>query len=161
MTIVVESGEALNNSNSYASADDLATFAADRGVPLPASTQADREKLLVRAMDYLETLESQFVGERKSQTQALSWPRTSYTRDYGLPYNIVKAQMALAIAAEKVDLFPVADNSSLDVTRKTVGPITIEYKRSTRGLAPSIPFVNALMAEYVKTGRGILEVVRA
>lgn len=100
MTITVEDGTGLTNSNSYASEAELTAYATARGVTI-AGTEAI---LLIQAMDYIESQD--FKGDKYSSTQALQWPRInvvvdSYYLDRDtLPVLLREAQMEVALSID-------------------------------------------------------------
>jgi hypothetical protein len=74
MTLVVETGAGLSNSNSYVSVDAFETYCDDRAITLASG---DEEAALIRATSYLDnTYRTRFTGYRtKRREQALEWPR--------------------------------------------------------------------------------------
>lgn len=169
MTLIKETGAGVPNANTYADDTDLTTYAADRGITLPV-TQPEREALLLRAMDYLETLGSRYLGYRV-EGQVLQWPRLGvYFDGYlfpatSIPDTLVKVQVVIAIAAQTIELFPATSGVARVATRQTVGPITVEYSAqgASKSLKPIITQAEALLnilAGSAGTG-GQLWVVRA
>jgi hypothetical protein len=131
MTLIIEAGQAATDSQSYATAQDLKDYAKARSATVPGGTN-DLEVLLLKAMDYLESKD--FVGDRRTKTQALKWPRIYAEvecwpiRSDEIPRQLVQAQCALAIEAQTTDLLPtVQANASGAITQETVGPITTVY----------------------------------
>jgi hypothetical protein len=167
MPLVKEDGTGVSGANTYADAADMVAYAAERGIEIPVATE-DQEKLLVRAMDYLETLDARFLGYRTADDQLLSWPRWgvyfngrlfSYE---AIPPELVKAQVVIAIAAQTIDLFPTASGEAHTATRKTVGPITVEYawgQQVSATLRPVISQADALLG-YLTGSTGQLRVIR-
>lgn len=169
MPLVKETGTGAPGASTYADAADLAAFATARGITIPADNGA-REVLLTKAMDFLETLGTRYQGVPVFETQPLLWPRTPFYVDGFLrpsdviPPELVKAQCVIAIAAQTIDLFPVAAGKARVATRTTVGPITTEYSAqgASKSLWPVITQANALLnILFGVTGEGILRVVRA
>ena len=74
--IVVEDGTNVPDANSYVTVEELVQYSADRGILLPVD-DAEKEILLIKAMDYLELADNEYVGLRSYPDQLLSWPRTS------------------------------------------------------------------------------------
>lgn len=125
MTIIVETGNIVANSNSYVSEIELTAYATARGITLVG----DEEELLIKAMDYLESLS--FIGLKSTRDQSLQWPRVDvvidgYYQDVNsIPHELKNGQMAVAIAIDE-------GNSPLsDLERKTVyervGELEVEY----------------------------------
>lgn len=166
MALVKETGAGVPNANTYADDADFTAWAADRGIAIP-SDATEREHLLIKAMDYLETLGVRYLGYRP-QGQVLQWPRMGvvlYGYDYPddtIPLELTKAQVIIAAAAQTIDLFPNASGVARVATHTTVGPITIEYSSADaeKTLRPIITQANALLNVLFGIGSGQLRVVR-
>lgn len=143
MTIVKEDGTGLPNANSYADVADLVTFAEERGVVLPDGDPA-KEVLLIKAMDAIETYDNRFQGDRYTEEQALSYPRYYDRSNTGIPARLVKAQLALAVAAMTVELLPNREATLKLAKRTTIGPITIERDSRVASRA-SVPLAESLL----------------
>lgn len=169
MALIKEDGSIVPNANTYATDDDLTAYAAARAITLPATPEL-REPLLIKAMDYLETLDAQFMGSRKmGYDQPLLWPRTGVYL-YGalfahtqIPPELVKAQIVIAIASQSIEIFPNAPGVARLATRKTVGPITVEYSEqgAAESLNPVISQADALLDILFGTASGQMWVTRA
>lgn len=160
--IIVEDGTNIPGANSYVTVAELATYAAERGIVLPAEDPA-KEVLLIKAMDYLELMSADWVGSPTFTGQPLDWPRTYYSSALGIPPELKKAQMVLAAAAMTIDLTPVSSGVSRSAKRQTVGPITVEYSTSGGSSYPRVPQADLLLG-FLKgssLGSGQLRVVRA
>lgn len=163
LTLIIETGLASQQSQSYASADDLRAYAKLRNSSVP-SADADCEALLMKAMDYLE--DQDYVGERLTQHQALKWPRAwARVEQWSveaneIPRQLIYAQCALAIEAQTVDLLPTQDiTASGQVTQETVGPVTTVYANT--GVVRRVPAMakaEALLRTLIK--RSGLKLVR-
>lgn len=128
MAIVVETGVIVDGANSYVSVLELQTYASERGITLTG----DEEELLIKAMDYIESLN--FIGRKRTQDQDLQWPRDYvYIDGYcfpsdEIPKELKKAQISVAVAIDE-------GNGPLTVLERTtkresVGPISVEYSDS-------------------------------
>ena len=126
MTIVVEDGTIVDGANSYVDTSDLIAFAAARGVTLVT----DEEVLLIKAMDFIESL--QYKGTKSTAEQPLQWPRNGVSVDgYPIDNNVVPVDlqnglMQCAIAIDQGN-DPLQD-SAPGVKRKKVDVIEIEYQ---------------------------------
>lgn len=151
MALIIETGEGLETANSYVSVAELQAYASDRLEVLPES---DVESLLIRAMDYLESIKN-YKGARKTSTQALAWPRTGVYID-GFPASsdriptlLKRAQMQLGIEAITYDLMPSSDGFA--VASEKVDVIAVEYATGGRlsgktlPIQPTFPKVDALL----------------
>lgn len=125
MAIIVEDGTTVSGANSYVSEAELTAYATARGVTLTLGT----EQLLVRAMDYIESLE--YKGIKLSSTQGLQWPRSDvyidgyYNSNDNIPTELKNGEMEVAIAIDGGE-DPLADIGRVK-TKSTVGPISVEY----------------------------------
>lgn len=170
MALTVETGSNILGANSYVTDAEFLEYAAARGVIIPVDAAA-REVLLIKAMDYIESYDSRFQGQRAyGYDQPLSWPRglvyfNGYLWDYSvIPEPLKKAQMVLAITAQTIELLPnTAASTGGAISRKTVGPITIEYANGSgesSASAPTVPLAVSLLRPLLGGGRQ-LKVVRA
>jgi hypothetical protein len=129
MSVIVEDGSIVANSNSYVSETDLTAFATARGVTL----SGDEEELLIQAMDYIESLS--YKGLKKTRDQSLQWPRSGvYIDSYYLdndviPEELKKGLMQTAIAID------TGVGPQVTLGRKTkrekVGELEVEYEASS------------------------------
>lgn len=165
MALIVEDGTGLANAESYIAVADATTYHAARGNAAWAALASDtvREQALRRATDYMEgAYGSRWRGDRVSETQALSWPRSDAEfsgfeiASTVVPDAVKRACAELALRAAADDL--LAD-ASAQVTSETVGPISVTYAPGARqGVAYKA--VDAMVSAYLKAGGGIA-VVRA
>lgn len=143
--------------DTYATAAQLAAYAAARGIE-PAG---EPDVLLVKAMDYLESLESQWQGYRTSTSQPLAWPRTgvyiygSLQASDAVPQRIIQAQCQLAIEADSQSLMPtVVAGAKGSVIEETVDVITVKYSEGATNEAPIFRSVTAIVKPLYKTAGG-------
>ena len=132
MALVIEDGSIVANANSYATLAAVRTYALTRGVTLSAD-DAVLEPQVLRAMDYIEHREDQYVGTIVVGTQALAWPRlNAYWRrielgDDEIPAPLLYGLYELTMAVHAgVNLLPTTTASDY-VIRKKVGPMEVEY----------------------------------
>lgn len=145
MALVKEDGTGVTGANTYALVADLTSYAALRGITLPA-LDAQKETLLILAMDAIESLEETFIGDRTYiDADALTWPRTDPATDDGsitlangtiltdetIPPQLIAAQCQLACDLQADEYFTVANGQA--VIEETVGPITTKYASPTDG----------------------------
>jgi hypothetical protein len=140
VTIIKEDGSGVENANSYASLDDLRTYAELRGVTLPADDDACGV-LLIKAMDYLGKYDDGprgpfWIGDRKSNPdQPLAWPRHNVWRDHALepddymPRELEYATCALAVEAQTNDLQPtrLPTDTGPIIEKRVEGAVTVQY----------------------------------
>jgi hypothetical protein len=136
MPLILEDGTGVTNANSFASVDDLETYALLRGLTLP-STDAEKEVLLVQAGDFLNGLESRYKGSRVDAHQAMCWPRENVylfdsdeaEEDDSIPDILLAAQCQLAYDAITHNL--QATGTGREVIRQKVDVIETEYAPGT------------------------------
>lgn len=157
-TLIVEDGTGVANANTYINLAYLESYAADRGFTIP-TVQADKEKFVLRAMDYLEARRMDYQGHKTDEDQTLQWPRTDVMFDCKalgvdvIPEVLKKAQCQLVVELQqRTRLFPVPRTSSVEglVTEKTVGPLTKKFAFNGQGLAdPTKPIVIASVESFL------------
>lgn len=125
MTLIIEDGNIIANSNSYVTTTQLQAYADARGITIAG----DLEELLVTAMDYIEGLN--YIGLRQTRDQSLSWPRYDVYIDGWLqatttiPQELKNGQMAVALAIDAGN--GPLNNVDPQVRRKKVDVLEIEY----------------------------------
>lgn len=164
MALTIENGTGVSGANSYATVAEARAFAADRGLVLPAA-DTDVEPLLVKACDYLQSLEPRFIGYRALEAQALAWPRAEAVLPWGvaltedaIPVQLKQAQCRLAYDAITLELQPNGDGR--EVVRRKVDVLETEYaQRGTSALLPTLTQALNILQPLLKNGFG-LSVVR-
>lgn len=165
MALIIEDGTGKPDSNTYVTDAEFTAFAAGRGIVLPGTAEL-REPLLLKAIDFLETLD--FVGYRKTRAQALAWPRTDVSisgfaiPDTEIPRELKSAQLQLAADAQTVDLLPTtpaptaADKGAV-IEESVEGAVSVKYA------APAAPVASlgigpggAVLARASALLRGLL-----
>lgn len=148
MTLIVETGAALSTAESYISTADALTYHAARGITTWSTlSTTEQEQALRRATDYMvQVYRKRWAGTRKTDTQALDWPRydvprqdgpgslvsgLSYYADDLVPAEVVKACAELALRAAAGEMAPDIGRVT---TREKVGPLEVEY-------GPGVPYV--------------------
>lgn len=141
------------DANSYASEDDLASFAALRGIDLPEKLSP----LLIKAMDYLDGLD--WIGFKANPRQPLAWPRANVVIDGQdlptdeLPRRVITAQCMLAVEAIDGDLLSSVREAAVK-TERVEGAITMTYAVAEGEVfTPSYPAVMAILGDLAG-GRG-------
>jgi hypothetical protein len=75
MALIVEDGSLVENSDSYVNSTTIEGFLTERGILSDTlATQAQREAMALRAMDFLNTQD--YLGRRVDNNQSLSFPRS-------------------------------------------------------------------------------------
>lgn len=133
MALVIEDGSIVAGAESFATAAELVTYAANFGRTIPAETPA-QEALLRRAA--LQMSAMSWKGGLVSELQALSWPRYDVYRENWLvpsdsiPAQVKAGQMALATEIHADDLAPPELKSGA-VESEKVGPISTTYAKAS------------------------------
>lgn len=135
MALTIEDGTRVAGANSFATVAEARAYATERGLTLPATDPAV-EQLLIRACDYLQSLEDRYKGARVDSTQALAWPRQAVymfgdlepLADTAIPSYLKAAQCQLAVDLNTTELMPLG--ASREVLSETVGPLSTTYARS-------------------------------
>lgn len=141
MAFVVEDGTGKPDANSYGAVADADSYFADRGITAWTGTPEQKQSVLIQATDYIEgRFGDRFIGTKKTDTQALSWPRKNADAypDDAVPVKLQRACFEYAVRALSAALAPdlKVDPSGLSVvaTKKKVGPIETEYSVAQTGL---------------------------
>lgn len=99
MPLIIEDGSIVAGANSYVTGVEYldwsdARFGNDRSSRPAQSSDADM--LVLRAMDYFETL--QFIGSKVSSAQSLQWPRTGAVIDgFTVPSDEIPNEVKISI----------------------------------------------------------------
>lgn len=132
MSLVIEDGSIVADADSFATAAELVTYAANFGRTIPSDTTA-QEALLRRAA--LQMSAMSWKGGLVNELQALSWPRYDVYRDNWLvpsntiPAQIKAGQMALATEIHADDLAPPELKTGA-VESEKVGPISTTFAKA-------------------------------
>jgi hypothetical protein len=132
MSIVIEDGSGLADSEAYISVVDADAHHAARGNTLWATlSEGEKEAALRRATDYLTaTYRLRWKGCRVKSTQALDWPRYGICVDGfdlasdAVPAAVIKACAEMAFKAAQGEL---AEDLEQGVVREKIGPMETEY----------------------------------
>lgn len=160
MTLIVEDGTGLSNSESYSTVDFTNKYHYDRGnTDWAALTVTIKEQYLRRATDYLvQKYRSILKGTRLLDTQALDYPRDGVYIDNSVlvsnstvPIEWQRATAELALKSVDGELLEDAGGSL--VTREKVDVIEVEYsENATSHDAVEYSSVEAMLKPYLETG---------
>ena len=109
MALIIEDGSIVDNATSYNTDAELAAYAEARGYTLPA-TEAERDILQIKAMDFINANESCMQGLRVSEDQEQAFPRNGVVVNGRLvasdkiPKTLKKAQNEASILVQDVAL---------------------------------------------------------
>jgi len=137
VAIIIEDGSRVSGATSYITAAELAAHACARGLTLSRPPKV----LIAESMDFLESFDKRFVGQRVARDQALSWPRTDVVLEgwswssAEIPRQVKNAQLALCIEADaSQDLFNPPDAELPAIRKKVDGAVEIEYANPGQAL---------------------------
>lgn len=161
MSLVIEDGSIVAGADTYASVAEARAYATKRGLIISA-TDSVVEQLLVKACDFLQSLEDRYKGARVDDTQALAWPRqevyvyngTVLLDKDSIPQVLKDAQCQLAYDASKTDLQPTGEGRQ--VIMKQVDVIVTQWsdtKSST--VQPVFNKAMAILAPLLRTTSSI------
>lgn len=156
MALEIETGTGNASAESYATVAEFDAYMTRRGLSLTTDTDANKEKLLVLASDYIEGMAIQLQGTKSDYRNALQFPRYDvwlfdhYVDSDEIPQRLKDAQCQLAYDMEANDAFPVGGGES--IIREKVGPIETEYKSGNYAPTPVFTKFDALFAPFLATG---------
>ena len=142
MALVIENGQGLSNSESYVDVDYVDAYFLKRGINEWASL-ANREQLIIRAMDYIENNYT-YQGTKLVSTQSLQFPRL-INGETVYPIALKNALCELALKANSGDLLQDTGKTTI---REKVGTLEVEYDPNQDDLT-SYNYVNKLLAPYL------------
>lgn len=160
MTITVEDGTGKVDAVSYISAADAATYFSLRGVETWSEYGAtEQEAALVRATFALDSwLRGRWLGTKKSQTQALAWPRTGAVDEEGFDILDTTVPVQVRYATCEVALIELTErfiqqtvSRDNTVASESVGPISVSY-RADAPTMKSYPQVEAMLRGVATIG---------
>jgi GH43 family beta-xylosidase len=159
MTLIVEDGSIVTGAESYATVAEATAYHAARNNTAWAAlaTDALREAALRKATEYMvSTYRARWQGTRKTEDQALCWPRYDVViegylvDDASVPETIKRACAELALRASAADLNP---DLTQGVAREKVGQIEVEYDKASPQFT-RYRAIDALLSPYLKAGGG-------
>lgn len=156
-TIIVETGARVAGANSYISVANFQTYASDRGITISGT----EEDLLIKAMDYLESLD--YIGYRYTEDQALEWPRSDAVKKRIYWYDIDEIPQELIDAQCEVALAIDAGNGPIDdvaraTKREKVGDLEVEYKDNSASTVV-VRKINAKLKRLLVAGSAGLDFI--
>jgi len=133
MALVIEDGSVVAGADSFATAAELVSYAANFGKAIPADELA-QEALLRRAALQMDAMPWKGVAVKRDQP--LVWPRAQARRNgwvlsfNEIPVQIKAGQMALAAEIHSDDLSPPEQRLGA-ISREKVGPLETEYSAAS------------------------------
>lgn len=156
MALTIEDGSGVAGASSYIDVAAARTYAAARGLTLPAA-DGDVEALLIKSMDFIEAYRGDFQGLKTAATNPLQWPRTGVTLDGyplaedAIPQVLKDAQAQLAVDAQNADLMPTG--TGREVVMERVDVVQVQYAESgNTNPQPIFTKAEALLKPLFKSG---------
>ena len=142
MSLVIENGQGLSNSESYVDESYVDAYFLKRG-----NTEWDsitnKESRIILAMDFIENNYT-YIGIKLVSTQSLSFPRL-INGETVYPIALKNALCELALKANSGDLLQDTGKTTI---REKVGTLEVEYDPNQDDLT-SYNYVNKLLAPYL------------
>ena len=162
ITLIVEDGSNVANANTFGDLAGFKVWADNRNISYPDDDEETKAHL-IKAMDYIESKESQFKGYRSYSDQPLSFPRENIRINGinvggAIPLQVISAQYQLAvdsIAAGTEGLNPSTDGRF--VTRKKIeGAVEVEFsERGGSGSSPNYVRAEQTLSFLYRNGSGL------
>ena len=133
--LIVETGMALDDANSYASLEFARNYALTRGYEDVLSLDDNElKKILIRGTDYVDHI-YKYRGKKCTAQQALSFPRKNLIDDDGfeidgIPLNLKKAVVEAAKLVRTQETLFITKNKDGKVKRKKVDVLETEFFES-------------------------------
>lgn len=134
MALIVEDGTAKANAESYATVAQATAYLAARAKGDAWDAVEDKEAALRLATDYIEqTYRGRWIGDKKTNSQALSWPRDNamrqdefeYIPGSAIPTEVVNACCEMALRTASGDLLTDLDR---EVASESIsGAVSVTY----------------------------------
>ena len=166
--LIVEDLTGLENANSYCSLADYHTFAQLNGYE--TIEDEDLAIYLVRATNFIDSLESNFVGKRLNPSQALAFPRTvegycCSKNPHLYPTGSLKKAVFYAVLAqsEGFSLLPTTISKDDFVSKEKIeGAIEVQYSNEyfSKNLLGKFPMIERYLTEYLKNNLSQLSMYR-
>ena len=164
MALIVETGSAAADSESYASVADATAYATARGLTAWSGADSVKESALRNATQYLDAT-YRFKGNRVAEHQSLMWPRSGVVFDgYTLSYDAIPAMLKTAcieLAIKAISGSLIVDPDSQYVTDVKVGPIKKSMSAPMNGGQKTYSLIDSLLRDLIAGGSGSVQLVRA
>ena len=162
MTLIIEDGNGLTNSEAYISRTNADTYFKDRGNPSSWVTLSgiDKDVALRIGAEYLDLTYSQrWKGRRVAEDQALDWPRFGVIdRDgFAIDSDIVpvaveraNAEAALRHSTETDGLTPdIAEPGSVLLEKNKVGPLETTTQWSGKSQVKKFRQIDLILRDLI------------
>lgn len=122
MALIIEDGTVITSANSFATDAEFVAYAALRNITIP-STEAERDVLQLKAVDFIIANEYKLQGSRVNSDQELPFPRYGvslhgfYLASDKIPSTLKKAQFEAAILSQTIDLLPSSQLQNIETEK--------------------------------------------
>lgn len=165
LSLIVEDGTGLPNSNSYVSVGEVRAYLAQRGIDVPTDDDT-LIQFMTTALDFLGNYDIRWKGEQVfPEMQALPWPRANVFMAGRLcifniiPQRLKNAQCYLTGAATTIDLNAAQDTRA--IIRDKIGPLETDYSPTAGAtLRPILPLLEGMLQPLLNAGTGMLRANR-
>ncbi len=155
MAFIVEDGTGLVTATSYLSEADADLYHADReNVAWAAAVTSAKEAALILATDFLDT-RYRFLGIRKTDVQALAWPRDAAFEFDGrridpdsLPVALERATAELAALALSQTLQPTSSGGATTGSQ-SAGGLSVSIDASHSHALPIVRKATAYLRDLI------------
>lgn len=130
MALIVEDGSIVAGANTFITDAEFTAYADARGLAYPA-TEAEREPLIIRAVDYIVSIEDKLQGWRTDEAQVLPYPRANVWLRCNLlspdsiPIELKNAQCEAALYEAEGSL--LIQGAEQDIASEKVDVIAVSY----------------------------------
>lgn len=130
MALIIEDGTGKPDAESYATAAELVSYAANYGVTVPDTVPA-QEALLRRSAVQMQAMS--WKGRKTHSAQALAFPRYGAEVDGEIkpsnliPRQIQYGQMALAAEIHADDIDPPSKRTGATIRKRVEGAVDVQY----------------------------------
>lgn len=159
--LIVEDNTGLVNANTYASVNEFHQFAELNGMNIENIEDDQLAVYLVRATNFIDSLENRMVGKRLNPKQSLAFPRQQLNSCSGNPhlYDIRNLKKALFYAVEAqslgFSLLPVNVSKDDIIKKEKIDVLEVQYSEDmlTEVLFGKFPMVERYLNQYlINTG---------
>lgn len=167
MAFTPEDGTGLAGANAYISVADADAYHADRGRADWTGTDEVKQVAIVKATDFVDRNYT-FVGQVKTSTQALQWPRTGVCDSLGesvglssVPTRVAHAvaeYARLALGMELVEQPTASNDGAVKQQSKKLGGLSksVTYAGSANNRIRSYPTADRLLDGLIQSNTQLL-----
>lgn len=156
MALIKQTIEGLETANTYINISNFDTYHTARGNDISSLDDTTKEQLIIKAMDYLESVYYGFYkGVETNLNQSTLFPRYIDGEDV-LPKQILEAQCILALKANGGELLT---DTEQQVIKEKVGSLEVEYSENSSQTKRYLSVYN-LLKKYMIGSQNSKKVLR-